>query len=91
MPDPQSTSEERLEQARELVWDALQALEQAQRVLFQAGDCYVEQVWGNGVRSVLELTERLTELSGDLSAAHIEIGRMVRRDRGRGRKPPGSG
>jgi hypothetical protein len=90
MPDPLSTSEERLEHARELVWDALQALEEAQRVLFQAGDCYVEQVWGKGVRSVLELTERLTEMSGDLSAAHIEIGRLVRRDRNRDRKPPES-
>jgi hypothetical protein len=83
MSDPTSTSEKHLEDARDLVWEALQMLEQAQRVLFRAGDCYVEQVWGNGVRSVLDLTERLTDLSGDLSAAHIEIGRLVRKDKGR--------
>lgn len=83
MSDQNPTSQDHLEHARDLVWDALQMLEQAQRVLFRAGDCYVEQVWGRGVRSVLDLTERLTDLSGDLSAAHIEIGRLVRTDRGR--------
>jgi hypothetical protein len=40
------------------------------------------------VRSVLELTEKLTDLTGDLSAAHIEIGKMMRKDRGRDAEPP---
>jgi hypothetical protein len=88
MSDPNLTSEEHLEHARDLVWDALQMLEQAQRVLFRAGDRYVEQVWGNGVRSVLELTEKLTDLTGDLSAAHIEIGRLARKDKSRDPEPP---
>jgi hypothetical protein len=88
MADPELTSQDHLEHAREMVWDALQMLEEAQRVLFRAGDCYVEQVWGNGVRSVLELTEKLTDLTGDLSAAHIEIGKMMRKDRGRDAEPP---
>lgn len=86
MPEPDSTSTEHLERAQEMVWDALQMLEDAQRVLFKAGDHYVFQVWGDGVRAVIEITERITELSGDLTAAHIEIGRLARRDRGR--EPP---
>jgi hypothetical protein len=83
MSDSQTPSTEHLENAKDLVWDAVQMLERAQRVLFQAGDGYVSQVWGDGVRSVLELTERLTELTGDMTAIHIEIGRLVRRDKGR--------
>jgi hypothetical protein len=88
MPDRDLTSEEYLEHARDLVWDSLQLLEEAQRVLFRAGDCYVGQVWGGGVRAVLDLTERLTDLTGDLSAAHIEIGRLARKDKGRDPQPP---
>lgn len=88
MSERELNAEDHLEHARDLVWDALQMLEQAQRILFHAGDCYVEQVWGKGVRSVLELTERLTDVSGDLSAAHIEIGRLVRVDRERRPPPP---
>jgi len=84
MADRELTSHEHLQHARDLVWEAMQMLEEAQRVLFRAGDCYVERVWGNGVRSVLDLTDKLTDLSGDLSATHIEIGRLVRRDNGRG-------
>jgi hypothetical protein len=87
----QNSSEHHLENARDLVWEAMQMLERAQRVLFRAGDCYVGQVWGDGVRSVLELTERLTEMTGELSAAHIELGRLSRRDRDRGPQTPGSG
>jgi len=84
MSERNQNAEEHLEQAREMVWDALQMLEHAQRVLFRAGDCYVEQVWGKGVRSVLDLTEKLTEVSGELSSAHIEIGRLARTERARG-------
>jgi hypothetical protein len=84
MSESNQKAEEHLEQAREMVWDALQMLEHAQRVLFRAGDCYVEQVWGKGVRSVLDLTEKLTEVSGELSSAHIEIGRLARNERARG-------
>jgi len=83
MSDSDLTSEEHLQNARDLVWEAMQMLEQAQRVLFRAGDRYVEQVWGKGVRNVLELTEKMTEITGDLSAAHIEIGRLARKDAGR--------
>ena len=72
-----------LEQARELVWDAVQQLEEAQRVLFRAGDCYVGQVWGDGVRQVIEITERMADLSGDVTSIHIEIGRLQRKDRDR--------
>jgi hypothetical protein len=84
MSESNQKAEEHLEQAREMVWDALQMLEHAQRVLFRAGDCYVEQVWGKGVRSVLDLTEKLTEVSGELSSVHIEIGRLARNERARG-------
>ena len=83
MPDPKPVSTDHLDHARELVWDALQMLEEAQRVLFKAGDCYVGQVWGDGVRAVILCTEHITELSGDLSAAHNEIGRLVTRDKER--------
>ena len=88
MSDPIPPSQEHLEQARELVWEAVQGLEEAQRVLFRAGDRYVLEVWGDGVRAVLEVAERITDLSGDLTAVHIEIGRMVRRDRARDPQPP---
>jgi|GEM_PF-1251146 len=78
--DPRST--DHLEQAGEMVWEAMQTLERAQRVLFRAGDCYVAQVWGDGVRGVIEIGERITELSGDLMSVHIEIGRLAKRDPG---------
>lgn len=83
MSDPESPSVEHLEQARGELWDAIQMIEGAQRVLFRAGDHYVGQVWGDGVRSVIEVTERLAEISGNLTAVHIEIGRLVKRDRAR--------
>lgn len=89
MPDPEPTPEEHLEHARELLWEALQTMEASQRALFRAGDGYVAQVWGDGVRAVLGVTERITDLSGDLTAVHIEIGRLARRDRSRGAEPPG--
>jgi hypothetical protein len=79
----QPEAREHLEQARDLVWDAVQRLEEAQRVLFHAGDCYVGQVWGDGVRQVIEITERMADLSGDVTAIHIEIGRLQRKDRQR--------
>ena len=83
MSEPSPTSLDHLEQARELVWEAVQGLEEAQRVLFRAGDRYVMEVWGDGVRAVLEVAERMADLSGDLTAVHIEIGKMTRRDRAR--------
>ena len=80
-PDP--TSLDHLEHAREIVCDALQRLEESQRVLFRAGDSYVSQVWGDGVRSVIEVTERITTIAGDLSRIPIEIDRIASRDRDR--------
>jgi hypothetical protein len=80
MPQPHSGPSEHLEHARELVWEAIARLEEAQRVLFRAGDQYVGQVWGDGVRAVIEITERMADLSGDVTATHIEIGRLARRD-----------
>jgi hypothetical protein len=77
------TSQKHLEEARELVWDALEKLEEAQRVLFKAGDCYVAQVWGDGVRAILHVTEKITDVSGDLTAAQSEIGRLAKTDRER--------
>jgi hypothetical protein len=84
MAEPQPTARDYLEQARELVWEAIQKLEEAQRVLFHAGDRYVGQVWGDGVRAVIEITERMADLSGDVTATHIEIGRLDKRDASRG-------
>jgi hypothetical protein len=89
MTDPPPSSRDHLEHSRELIWEAVQMLEEAQRVLFHAGDVYVGERWGDGVRTVLRMTERLTELAGELTAAHIEIGRMERTDIGRGKDPPG--
>ncbi len=83
MPDRDPPSIEHLEQARDVLWEALRMVEDSQRILYRAGDCYVAEVWGEGVRGVLDITERITDLCGDLSAVHIEIGRMVRRDRTR--------
>jgi hypothetical protein len=88
MPDPQTPAAAHLEQAREAVWEALRLLEEAQRIVFHAGDCYVGDVWGAGVRSVIDVTESMAEVSGDLSALHIELGKMVQRDRER---PNGGG
>lgn len=87
MADPSPSSREHLEHSRELIWEAVQMLEEAQRVLFRAGDAYVGERWGDGVRRVLRMTERLTELAGELTAAHIEIGRMVRTDSARDTDP----
>jgi hypothetical protein len=83
MPKPAPQAGEILEEARELVWEAIARLEEAQRVLSRAGDQYVGQVWGDGVRAVLEITERMADLAGDVTATHIEIGRLARRDAGR--------
>lgn len=83
MPDRDPNSTEHLENARDIIWEAMQRLEDAQRVLFQAGDRYVAQVWGDGVRAVLEVTERMADLAGELSAVHIEIGRISQKDRKR--------
>lgn len=89
MPDPELTSVHHLEHARELVWEALQSMEEAQRVMFKAGDCYVSQVWGDGVRTVIEMTERMADIAGDLSTSHIEIGRLVKTDTARDPGTPG--
>ena len=89
MPDRELTSVDHLEHARELVWEALQTMEEAQRVMFRAGDRYVSQVWGEGVRTVIEMTERMADIAGDLSTSHIEIGRLVRTDTARDLPPPG--
>lgn len=83
MPEPHSESLERLEEARALVWDSIQTLEEAQRVLFRAGDCYVSRVWGDGVRTVIEMTERITSLVGDLTTVPLDIDRLAQRDRAR--------
>ena len=83
MPDQDPGSVEHLENAREVIWDALQMLEDAQRILFRAGDQYVGEVWGDGVRRVIEITERMSDVAGHLTAVHIDIGRLVRTDRGR--------
>lgn len=80
-PDPESISH--LEEARALVWEAIQTLEEAQRVLFRAGDCYVTRVWGDGVRTVIEMTERITGLVGDLTSVPLDIDRLAHRDRAR--------
>ncbi len=88
MPDRERTSVDHLEHARELVWEALQSMEEAQRVMFRAGDCYVSQVWGDGVRTVIEMTERMADIAGDLSTSHIEIGRLVKTDTARDPQPP---
>jgi len=84
MPQDDASGHEHLEHAREMLWDALQVLEEAQRVMFKAGDRYVAEVWGDGVRAVLDLTERITDLSGDLTKVHIEMGRLTKKDRSRG-------
>jgi hypothetical protein len=83
MPDRDPKSLAHLEHAREMIWDALQMLEEAQRVIFKAGDCYVGEVWGDGVRAVIHVTERITDVSGDLTAAQSEVGRLIARDRTR--------
>ena len=83
MSDEDHPSLDHLEQARGIVWEALQLLEDAQRVLFRAGDRYVCEVWGDGVRSVIEITERITTISGDLTRVPIEIDRLAARDRER--------
>jgi hypothetical protein len=75
---------EHLERARELVWEAIERMEEAQRVMFRAGDAYVARVHGDGVRAIIEVTERMAEVSGDLSQVHIEVGKLVRGDRRRG-------
>jgi hypothetical protein len=84
MAQQEPSAHEQLEHARDMLWDAIQTLENAQRVMFKAGDRYVAEVWGDGVRTVLDLTERITDLSGDLTKVHIEIGRLTRKDRQRG-------
>lgn len=83
MADPQLTGHEHLENAREIIWDAVQMLEEAQRVLFRAGDSYVTDVWGDGVRSVLDITETMAEIAGEITAVHIELGKLAKRDRAR--------
>jgi hypothetical protein len=88
MPERERTSVDHLEHARELVWEALQSMEEAQRIMFRAGDCYVSQVWGDGVRTVIEMTERMADIAGDLSTSHIEIGRLVKTDTARDPQPP---
>ena len=84
MAQQEPTANELLEHARDMLWDAIQTLEDTQRVMFKAGDRYVAEVWGDGVRTVLDLTERITDLSGDLTKVHIEIGRLTKKDRLRG-------
>lgn len=78
-----SGAHEHLEKAREIIWEAVDMLEEAQRVLFKAGDCYVAQVWGDGVRAILDVTEEMSELAGDITAVHIEIGKLAKRDKAR--------
>lgn len=79
-------AQEHLERAAEMVWEAIQRLEEAQRILFRAGDAYVAQVYGDGVRAVIEVTEDMADAVGDLTQCHIEIGKIGKRDKGRGWK-----
>jgi hypothetical protein len=74
------TLQQNLERARELIADSIDRMEEAQRVLFHAGDAYVARVQGSGVRSVLDLTERMAEVAGELSHLHIEVGKLARRE-----------
>lgn len=90
MPNEERSSPDHLEQASKMIWDATRTLEDAQRVLFRAGDHYVGQVWGDGVRAIIEMNERLTEISGELSAIDIELRKLVHRDRERD-LPPAAG
>lgn len=80
MPDPQRTAKDHLQEARELIWEAVDRLEEAQRVLFRAGDRYVEQVWGDGVRRVLEITERMADISGECTSVDLDIGKVAKED-----------
>ena len=89
MHHSESTADQHLEEAREAVWQALQLLEHAQRIVFRAGDCFVAEVCGTGVRSVIDVTETMAEVSGDLSAIHIELGKMVQREIRRRSDPAG--
>ncbi len=73
-----------LEHARELVWEAIERMEEAQREMFRAGDAYVAQVHGDAVRAIIEATERMADVSGDLSQVHIEVGKLMRRGRTEG-------
>jgi hypothetical protein len=82
-PEQEPTALERLEEARRLVTDAAQLLEDSQRVLFRAGDRYVAEVWGDGVRAIIEITERITTIAGDLTRIPIEMDRLANRDRKR--------
>ncbi len=86
MADRDPRPEDHLEQARETIHDAVQLLEEAQRVLFRAGDGYVAEVWGCGVRNVLEITERLSDVCGDLSRVDIDVGRLSREGSARSRR-----
>jgi cytochrome c556 len=83
MADHDPDAHAHLERAADMVWEAIQRLEEAQRILFKAGDCYVAQVYGDGVRAVIEVTEEMAEAVGDLTQCHIEIGRIGKRDKGR--------
>jgi cytochrome c556 len=86
MADQASDAQAHLERAADMVWEAIQRLEEAQRILFKAGDAYVAQVYGDGVRAVIEVTEDMADAVGDLTQCHIEIGKIGKRDKGRGWK-----
>ena len=86
MADQAPDAHEHLERAADMVWEAIQRLEEAQRILFKAGDAYVAQVYGDGVRAVIEVTEDMADAVGDLTQCHIEIGKIGKRDKGRGWK-----
>ena len=90
MPDA-SPAQPHLEHAREIIWDAIQQMEEAQRVLFRAGDQWVSDVWGDGVRAVLEITERMADISGEMTSVHIDVGKLARRDLQRPPTPPDPG
>lgn len=84
MADQNHDAHEHLERARELVGEAIARLEEAQRELFRAGDCYVGQVYGEGVRNVIGITETMADLSGDLTQCQMEIDKIGKRDKSRG-------
>lgn len=87
MPES-SPAQPHLEHAREIIWDAIQQMEEAQRVLFRAGDAWVADVWGDGVRRVLEITERMADITGEMTSVHIDTGKLARADR---QRPPSPG
>ena len=82
MADPNTDPTEHLERARDLVWKPSSGLKRRSACSFAPADCHVAQVNGDGVRNVIEVTETMADMSGDLTQCHIEIGKIGKRERG---------